>query len=111
MEVEISRESFNCSRYWPVALVADNSHVVLLDVPERAKGGAQQSPYHVSCHKPFAAAKPELHNNRNEMHDGHQSTEVLLAKAVRMKGRFDNKFKMIARRSQRQRDSMIVVAN
>jgi hypothetical protein len=41
MEVEISRQSLDCSRYGPVAVVADNSHVVLLGVagcaPKRAR--------------------------------------------------------------------------
>ena len=36
VEVEISRESLDCSRYWPIALVADNSHVVHLVVEGRA---------------------------------------------------------------------------
>jgi len=40
MEVEISRQSLDCSRYGPVAVVADNSHVVLLGVAARAKEGA-----------------------------------------------------------------------
>jgi hypothetical protein len=41
MDVEISRKSLDCSRYWPVALVADNSHVVHLDVEGRATNGAR----------------------------------------------------------------------
>lgn len=40
MEVEISKKSFDCSRYGEIALVADNSHVVHLDVEERAPNWA-----------------------------------------------------------------------
>jgi hypothetical protein len=31
MEVEVARNSLDCSRDWPVTLVANNSHVVHLD--------------------------------------------------------------------------------
>ena len=31
MEIEVSGDSFDCSRYWLIALVADNSHVFYLD--------------------------------------------------------------------------------
>jgi hypothetical protein len=41
MEVEISGKSLDFSRYWPVALVADNSHVVHLDVEGRAPNWAR----------------------------------------------------------------------
>ena len=40
MEVEVSGNSLDCSGYWLVALVADNSHVVHLEVegaPKRAR--------------------------------------------------------------------------
>ena len=40
MEVEISKQSLDCSRYWEIALVANNSHVVHLDVEERAPNWA-----------------------------------------------------------------------
>ncbi len=36
MEVEISSHSLDCSKYGPAAVVADDSHVVLLAVEARA---------------------------------------------------------------------------
>ena len=40
MEVEIPRESLDCSSYWEIAMVTDNSHVVHLDIGRtRTKNG------------------------------------------------------------------------
>ena len=51
MEVEISRKSLDCSRYWAVALVTDNPHVVHLDVEGHAPNWARVDyPYHFLCH-------------------------------------------------------------
>lgn len=33
MDVEISGEFLDCSSYWPIALVANNSHFIDLDAP------------------------------------------------------------------------------
>ena len=43
MKIGISRNSLDCSGYWLVALVADNSHVCHLDVEERAPNKARVS--------------------------------------------------------------------
>ena len=39
MEVKISRKSLDCSRYGAIAVVADDSHLVLLGVAGRASKG------------------------------------------------------------------------
>jgi hypothetical protein len=50
MEVRVSGKFLDCSRYWQVALVADNSHVGHLE--EDAPGWCISiSLYHFSCHR------------------------------------------------------------
>ena len=68
MEVEISRQSLDCSRYGSVAVVADNSHVVLLVVAGRApKGRAAISlnTSHATRHR--AERNANMLNDPNEM--------------------------------------------
>ena len=51
VEVKISGKSLDCSSYWPVALVANNSHDVHLDVERRAPNWALADLYyHFLCH-------------------------------------------------------------
>jgi len=68
MEVEISRKSLDCSRYGPVAVVADNSHLVLLGVAGRAsKGRAAISlnTFHATRH--WADRNANILNDPNEI--------------------------------------------
>lgn len=93
MEVEISRKFLDFSKYWPVTLVADNSHVVHLDVEGRAPNWAleaclitsyattDRAPRKRRCGKP--ERKVVKAPSRRQIEDLGQ---------VRVKGRSDGKF-------------------
>ena len=64
MEVEISRKSLDCSRYGAVAVVADNSHVVLLVGAGRAPKGRAA----ISLNT-FHATRQRAERNANILND------------------------------------------
>ena len=68
MEVKISRKSLDCSRYGAVAVVADNSHLVLLVVagrtPKRARCYCLNTS-HATRHR--AERNANMLNDPNEM--------------------------------------------
>jgi len=68
MEVEISRKSLDWSRYWPVALVADNSHVVhLLLGRTRPKFGRVSIVITSHATTDRACGNAKMRDNPNEM--------------------------------------------
>jgi hypothetical protein len=76
MEVEISRDSLDCSSNWPVALVADNSHVCS---PRQGRKPTKSG----SCALFLSHLMPQLMpGNPSEMK----------AERVKMKRRFDDAF-------------------
>jgi hypothetical protein len=92
MEVEVSRKSLDCSGYWQVAMVADNSHVVHLDVEGRAPNCALVDvAYHFSCHSRRCSQKWQHAENPNEKR---HEARWRAPEQVRVKGRSDDKIQI-----------------
>jgi hypothetical protein len=77
MEVEVSGNFLDCSRYWPFALVAENSHVVHLDMEGRApKGTLVAKSLSFLMPQPVAPQNAKMLNIPNEKHGSKASEPV-----------------------------------